>query len=162
MAGNLLPLVLIGGVAVLLSKKKKKKKGGCQAQIGIAVDSIAVETITAPMPGLEDGVEYKITKSMFDDYNSGSRDIVAMTKKVLLPFIPEECMGSRSVKVRFYSDRGEFVDRAPVVFLGIGTGFIEDMIDAGLMDEDTGRPMSGAMVQWWAVNTQGEALPNIG
>lgn len=163
MAGNLLPLVLIGGVAVVLSKKKKKKKGACPARIDINADAMVMETITRPMPGLEDGVEYNITKSMFDDYNSGSRDIVAMSKKALSPFIPEKCMASGSVKIGIYGEKDGrelmFTYKAPEVFFGIGAGFIEDMMEADLMDEDTGRAMWDSLVQWWTTHMGNEPIP---
>ena len=160
MAGNLLPLVLLGGAAVLLSKKKKKKSksNGCPARIDINADSMVMETIEET----DDG-ESSVPKSMFDDYNSGSRDIVAMSKKALSPFIPEKCMASGSVKVGIYGeeDGQEFVAvyQAPEVFFGIGAGFIETMSEVGLMDEATGRAMQGSLVKWWGDNMGSKPIP---
>jgi hypothetical protein len=71
-------------------------------------------------------------KVMFDDYQSGGRDIIAMTTRALSPFIPAACMGAKSVKItaRKKGESGDVEEstvRAPEIFVGIAQDFIMDM-----------------------------------
>ena len=160
MAGNLLPIVLIGGVAfALTSKKKKRKKSPCPSMVSIEISEIPQYGFNAN-DGKGGEIVISVPKEMFEDYSAGNRDVIGMAKRVLSRFLPESCMGMGSVKIKASGSGGEVTLRAPEAVVLMAAEFLEDMSIGGKVDEDAANAMWDDAVQWWSAHMGDEPIPN--
>lgn len=154
---NPLPILILGGGAILLLGKKgnaKSVKASSRCPQTVRFDLSKIESVDI----LVDNDRISIPKIAVDLVKRGEKDIIKLTSSVLGQQINRSCLGDAKVSVTI--DKIPSAISAPMLFFIVGRELVEDLHAARLISDNEASKAAVEIVNWWNDKFPGNPLPN--
>jgi len=154
MSKSAAPLLLAGGAALIFMGGKKKRngkkggKGACPPIAHVLPGSIPTEKVHVKYSDGGEG-EIGIPRVAYHEALDGNREIINITKKVVAPVLPEDCIASESIKVDIVVDNQRRELSAVEYFFLMAAEVTEDLLHTGLFTQEEADFSLNEISKWW-------------